>query len=510
MTSINRGSPVPIYHQLEMLIRQRIRSGLWVPGDRIPTERELCQRHGISRSPVRQALSQLAQEGMLIRRPGLGTFVANHVSAETSPDVFIRMICSDPHWSAVLEHTSRVWNEERAEPKIRFETDVVPHRELYEYLSAAVGSGVAPDLAMVDSVWVAGLAKSGFLYALDDLEGPWSQSEFVEALPSVFVQANSLDHRLYGLPVKADASLLWYRRDWFAQEGLTPPQDWDDLIDVGVHFLQPAVQERYGFSHPLAFPGGAAGAEATVYSLLPFVWSAGGKIIDAEARRVALNSPETCRALRFLRGLVQRHSISSREVVGYGGDTSPRLFAEGKVAIALGGSYEAELIQMIGRWSDADFSDRVGAVPPPAPPGRRWVSTVGGTSYVVLRQCKWPALVTDVLKLATDPNVIGELYRSMWLNLPSPAFDVPVASDADLLLKQVSKMIASGRARPALPEYVKVSRQLQAMFEATISGDEPVEDIVQRAAEFISVITELPCESAPRPRPAVEGTDVVV
>jgi hypothetical protein len=98
----------------------------------------------------------------------------------------------------------------------------------------------------------------------------------------------------------------------------------------------------------------------------------------------------------------------------------------------------------------------------------------------------------DVLKVAVDPHVIGDLYRSMWLNLPSPAFDTMLGPDTGSLLTQVSTMIAAGRARPSIPEYVKVSRQLQTMFEATISGEESVEDIVQRTTEFISVITELP------------------
>jgi hypothetical protein len=57
-------------------------------------------------------------------------------------------------------------------------------------------------------------------------------------------------------------------------------------------------------------------------------------------------------------------------------------------------------------------------------------------------------------------------------------------------------MIASGRARPSIPEYVKVSRQLQRMFEAAIFGGEPVDDIVSRTARFIGVVAELPCRSA--------------
>ena len=496
MTSIDRASPIPIYHQLKMLIRERIKSGVWGPGDRIPTERELCHMYNISRSPVRQALNQLAREGVLTRRPGLGTFVANHVSAEASREVSLRMMCSDPHWPAVLEHVSRVWNERCLEPRVAFDTDVVPHSEFYEVLSSAVGKGSAPDLAMVDTVGVAGLADSGFLFALDELGFPRNRSELGEALYHVFVDANSLEGRLYGLPVKADASLLWYRQDWFTQEEMASPKNWDDLLDVSLHFLQPAVKERLGLEYPLAFPGGMTGGEGTVYSLLPFIWSAGGQIIDADARRVVLDSPETSSALRFLRQLVYRHGVASPDVVNDEDNTSLRLFAEGKVAMALGGSYEAELIQSAAGWSDVEFTNRVGVAPPPAPVGRDSVPTIGGTSYVVLRQSKSPALAAEVLKVATDPDVLGDLYRSMWLNLPSPASGAMLDLETNPLLDQVSEMVARGRARPSIPEYVKVSRQLQAMFQATISRDDPVEQIVRRTTEFISVITELPCQSA--------------
>ncbi|MGD2178617.1 MAG: extracellular solute-binding protein [Anaerolineae bacterium] len=496
MNPIDRSSPVPIYHQLKALIQEQIRCGLWRPGDRILTERELCQTYAISRSPVRQALSELAHEGVLVRRPGLGTFVADHGSVETCPETSIQMMCSDPHWSAVLEHVSSVWNAELPGQGIAFEVNVVAHDEFYHLLSTAVGGGRAPDLAMVDSVWVAGLAKSGFLYALEDLDSPWRRSEFGQDLPAVFVDANSLDERLYGLPVKADASLLWYRKDWFAQESLTPPADWDDLLDVAAHFLQPQVQERYGLVHPLAFPGGTAGGEATVYNLMPTVWSAGGDIFDAEMRYVTLDAPAARRALRFLRDLAHRYRVSSPGAVDYGHDTSARLFAEGKVAMAFGGSYEAEMIRNATRWSNEEFSQRVGAAPPPAAPGQEPVSTVGGTSYVILRQCERPAVVVDVLKLATDPAVIGDLYRSTRQNLPNPSFNAVQGARADPLLARVSDMIASGRARPSIPEYVKVSRQLQRMFEAAIFGGEPVDDIVSRTARFIGVVAELPCRSA--------------
>jgi maltose-binding protein MalE len=493
VTDIDRNSPVPIYHQLKSLILEQIESGLWRSGDRIPTEQELCRLYSISRAPVRQALSELAREGVLTRRPGLGTFVNSHAPVPSPPDIPIHMMSSDPYWSRVLDHVSQVWNTGDPGQKVGFQVKVVDHGQLYNLLSTAVGSGTAPDVAMVDCVWVAGLAQSGFLYALQDLGSQWNHTEFGEDLYPAFIEANSFGDRLYGLPVKADVSLLWYRRDWFTQEGLEPPRNWDDLLNAATHFAQPQLQEKYGVSAPLAFPGGTAGGEATVYNLMPFIWSAGGAVFDEETGCVVLDAPGTRRALRYLRDLVAEHLVSPPDVVTYGPNATPRLFASGQVAIALGGSYESTIIRETSDWEEKEFMQRVGCVSPPAAPGGQPVSTVGGTSYVIMRQSQRPALVTDVLKEAINPNVVGGLYRSMLQNSPCPSFYAFLSPEAEPLLTRVSGMIASGRARPSIPEYVKISRQLQGMFETAISTTASIDEIVRRTAEFIGVISERPC-----------------
>lgn len=70
-----KSGPVPRYYQLVEFIRARIRSGEWAPGMPIPSERELCERHGISRMTARQSISVLVNEGLLYREQGKGTFV---------------------------------------------------------------------------------------------------------------------------------------------------------------------------------------------------------------------------------------------------------------------------------------------------------------------------------------------------------------------------------------------------------------------------------------------------
>lgn len=64
------------YLQLAAEIRADIQTGRLVPGDPLPTEHDLVERHGVSRFTVREALRQLAADGLVRRRRGSGTVVA--------------------------------------------------------------------------------------------------------------------------------------------------------------------------------------------------------------------------------------------------------------------------------------------------------------------------------------------------------------------------------------------------------------------------------------------------
>ncbi|MBC7233349.1 MAG: GntR family transcriptional regulator [Chloroflexi bacterium] len=74
--TLDKTSAQPLYLQIEELLRGWIESGKLRPGDRIPSELELAQTYGISRMTARRAIDTLVMEGILFRRPGKGTFVA--------------------------------------------------------------------------------------------------------------------------------------------------------------------------------------------------------------------------------------------------------------------------------------------------------------------------------------------------------------------------------------------------------------------------------------------------
>lgn len=76
MTTIDRSLHLPLHFQLRQVLLARLEGGEWKPGDLIPTEHELQAKYGLSRTTVRQTLSELVFEGRLVRYRGRGTFVA--------------------------------------------------------------------------------------------------------------------------------------------------------------------------------------------------------------------------------------------------------------------------------------------------------------------------------------------------------------------------------------------------------------------------------------------------
>ncbi|MCX7864471.1 MAG: GntR family transcriptional regulator [Novosphingobium sp.] len=68
--------PVPLYYQLEQRLRARIIANEFVPGNPLPTEDQICSQYKVSRITVRRALESLQRQGLIERRRGVGSFVA--------------------------------------------------------------------------------------------------------------------------------------------------------------------------------------------------------------------------------------------------------------------------------------------------------------------------------------------------------------------------------------------------------------------------------------------------
>ena len=72
----------PLYDQLFDILRDKIQNDM-APGDLLPSERQLSQQYGLSRTTVRLALDSLEKMGLVTRRHGKGTYVSDARHSET-------------------------------------------------------------------------------------------------------------------------------------------------------------------------------------------------------------------------------------------------------------------------------------------------------------------------------------------------------------------------------------------------------------------------------------------
>ena len=95
----------PLHAQISEYIMTKIQSGEWPVGHMLPTELELCEQFGISRSSVRTAMMSLVNDGYLKRVKGKGTFVTNPMRLEDTT-IFIESFAEEMH-----RHGKEISNE---------------------------------------------------------------------------------------------------------------------------------------------------------------------------------------------------------------------------------------------------------------------------------------------------------------------------------------------------------------------------------------------------------------
>jgi multiple sugar transport system substrate-binding protein len=442
----SRDHPIPLYFQLKTMLLEDILSGRYGVGSRLPTEHELCLRYGMSRTPVTRALTELADEGVVVRQRRRGTFVNPHWVHRNVEGQELRVMIPDGPWERQIRRA--------AGADVRLSVLRVGLHELHSAVIRSVAAGLGPDLVVLDSVWVHEFVSDGFLLPLEELDPAWIRGEYREDFLHPFVEANSHDGSTYAVQAEADVAGMWYRRTTLEGLGLSEPATWADLRRVGRE-----LRGRDGM-YPLVLPGGSAAGEASVA------------------------------ALRFLRGLAD-DGIVPVDVVTYESDRPVRMLARGEAAIGFGGSYEAMRLAEAAGVGVGDVTTHFNFVPMPAGPGGTRASLAGGMVYCITRQARHPAAAVELLKrLVSSPAL-----RTMHLEtgqIPPRLSAVEMLAGQSSFLALTVDMLAHAVTRPPTSSYALVSAQLQVMLEGMITRLRSPQAAVARAAEMISAVTGLP------------------
>ena len=127
-------------------IMSKIDGGALKDGERLPSELELCQTYGVSRTTIRHALQELASSGYLIRKVGDGTYVdvTNRVSYGDSACSFTEDMARNGKraGSHVLSYERRAYRAEKDERRIGEALSLRPGDEYHHFVRLRTGNDV--------------------------------------------------------------------------------------------------------------------------------------------------------------------------------------------------------------------------------------------------------------------------------------------------------------------------------------------------------------------------------
>lgn len=472
---LDPSQPVPIYFQLKTLILEQVSSGAYLPGDRLPTELELCSRYGISRTPVHRALSELANEGVLVRRRRHGTVVNPHWLPTRTPLPDLRVLVANAEWVAhILEF---------APPGLPLNVSAVGFPNLHRHLTRAVAEGQAPDLALVDSVWVEEFVVAGILAPLNELAPAWIASEKHDFFP-----AFEHEEQTYAVSAEGNVAGLWYHYATFRRHGIEVPTTWPELIEVGRRLLTLEPKKL-----PLAMPLGSGAGEATTYCLTALLATNGAGV--ERLGEITLDSPTAAEALSFVRLLVN-NGILDVKAVAYEWDRAPELLGSGRASMSVGGTYEAPLIAESAGLGLHEVTDHFGFVALPHGPQGGRATVIGGMAYAIPTQSRRPREAMRLLRALVEPESVTKLAIATG-TMPGRRSVVEAVSSRLPLVRATAELIDVAVLRPETISYNRVSTQLQLMVESVVLDRMTSAEAVARTAGHIAAITGMDLAGQP-------------
>lgn len=356
---------------------------------------------------------------------------------------------------------------EEQNPGVSVSVTPVPWQSAHDKLANSIAAGQTPDMAMVGTTWMAEFAAAGGLRPVPE--------NLVD--PDAFFPGNQrtteyLDAS-YGVPWYADARILIYRADLAAEAGVEAPATWDDydafneaLADIGVDYgtyLQ-------------------SGGDGTTNMFLPFVWQAGGAVMNDDETEFTLDTPEVREALEYYVSLFDRGFTPVESQVGL----YQTQFLDGTIGSYVSGPYEIAQVRALAEDAGQDPDEMIGVAPMPA--GEQAGAFVGGADLGVFTTAKNPDAAWKFIRFLSETGVQQDWY-DITTDLPA----VPEAWESgtlaeDELFSSIRESIEAGTATPQIVTWQQVDDLINREVEKVVRGVSTVEEATAAMQQKASLI----------------------
>ncbi len=392
----------------------------------------------------------------------------------------------------VRAETIRVWSHQGQEAESRAMREIVtafnaaeenrargwtveltffPDFQYTEKLAVAAAGRDLPDAFDLDGPLVARFVAAGLL---GEIGGVFSTEELEDFLPTIRAQG-TIDGRLYALGNFDSALVLYYDRELLERAGVTVAEDgrgwtWEEFV---------AACERVKASgvEPVALHMNESADEWFTYAFSPVVWSGGGALIDAEARRVegVLASGRNVRSLKRWQELFAKGFAATDPV-------EPDPFGQGKTAMDWSGHWMA--------WSHLRTKGaRLGAMPLPMMEGP--AAACGSWCWAIAAQTKKREVAEAWLRWVTarETGVTPVVRANGAVPARMSAFqDFPEYAEVPYSVFR-AQLETAARPRPRTEFYATLTRNFAAALR-DISRGADVESRLKKAEDEMQRVIE--------------------
>lgn len=337
-------------------------------------------------------------------------------------------------------------------PDVTVNVTAVPWADAYTKFKAAIAANSAPDVAQVGTTWMGEFVTS--LDALDPTPSSVDGSQFFEgAWGTTLVGGTS-----FAVPWYVETRLVYYRTDLAQQAGVTEAADWD-----GLKAMAKGMQDKAGATWGIALQPGQTGSWQTV---LPFMWSNGGNVANADATAWTWDDSKNAEALAYYQSFFTDGISDKAPAQG----TTEADFVSGKVPMFISGPWMMASVENAA--GDEAFKDKYDVMLMPTKESA--TSFVGGSNLAVFKNTQNRDAAWKFVEFLSQEETQIEWYQ-LTTDLPAVQSAWNDASlSADAKLAKFGEQLQSAMAPPSVATWEQVSASFDAQVEqVTRAGADP-------------------------------------
>ncbi|MEL6439748.1 MAG: ABC transporter substrate-binding protein [Cyanobacteria bacterium J06621_8] len=348
-----------------------------------------------------------------------------------------------------------------------------PDAQLPKIFAASI-SKQPPDLLWFAPQIAGKLEQLGVLLPLES----WLDSASIKAEidPAMF-DSMRLDGHIVSVPFATNNAAIFYRPSLFEEAGITElPQTWSQLQQVAQQLTQERNADNPVKKHGILLSLGKG--EWTVFTWLPFIFSAGGDVLDAGQPNLV--NQGAIAALEFGADLVKSGvAVLSPPERGYEIDD----FIAGKVAM-----------QITGPWTLAQLKEtKIDYGVFPIPVAEQPAAVIGGENLFVFKSDS----KREQASIKFLEYILSEEFQTAWA-LETGYLPVNLKSqqstayqnfiDSNPVVKVFLEQMQWAKSRPLIPQYNRLSENLGRAIEASLLGKQTPEEALGRSQQRLDLI----------------------